>query len=57
MTDMEKLLEKLEEMKRLENCFLGVNGAIDLMEMSKRVPESLFREYTSMCREWRAHRT
>lgn len=31
-------------------------GDIDLMEISQRLPEGLFREYCEMAREWRAGR-
>lgn len=53
MTD---LLEKLEEMKRLERCFMTPTGEINLMEMSERLPEHVFREYCEMAREWRSRR-
>lgn len=53
---MTALLEKLEEMKRLERCFLTPMGDIDLFEMSERLPEGAFREYCEMAREWRSRR-
>lgn len=53
---MTELLEKLEEMKRLERCFMTPRGEIDLMEMSERLPEQAFREYCETAREWRAGR-
>ncbi len=57
MTDIEKLIEKLQEMKLLENCFLTSQGTIDLMEMSRQLPESVFREYTQFCQAQRNRRT
>jgi hypothetical protein len=49
-------LDRLEEMQRLERCFMTPKGEIDLMEMSERLPEKAFREYCAMAREWRARR-
>lgn len=53
---MTELLEKLEEMTRLENCFMTPRGEIDLFEMSEQLPEYAFREYCAIAREWRAGR-
>lgn len=49
-------LEKLEEMKRLENCFMSPKGEIDLMEMSRQLPEQHFRAYCAWARECRQRR-
>lgn len=53
---MTELLEKLEEMKRLERCFMTPTGDIDLMEMANRLSELIFREYCEASREWRSRR-
>ncbi len=47
-------IARRDEMKRLERCFTTPKGEIDLMEMSSRLPEPVFRGYAAWSRGQRA---
>ncbi len=50
------VLEQLEEMQRLERCFMTPKGEVDLMDMAIELPADVFRQYVERAREWRATR-
>jgi hypothetical protein len=49
-------LNRLEEMQRLERCFMTHRGEVDLYAMAMELPEGVFREYCEIAREQRARK-